>query len=154
MSGYGWLWLIMVNYDWLWLWLWQQTANSKQRTTNNEQRTTTKTVRTVRVASEKERKGKNRVVERERPTEVVRKRKEEERVAKWFGRWLWVADTGSIDFQWGYWWMCEREGKKRWAKDGWRRRKLRKRWMVVDYLDRVVLVPIHSYSRNSYPWSV
>ena len=61
----------MTDYDY----------DNKQRTTNNN-----KTVRTVRVASEKEWKGKNRVVERERTTKIIRKRKEEERVAKRFGR--------------------------------------------------------------------
>ena len=61
----------MTDYDY----------DNKQRTANNN-----KTVRTVRVASEKERKGKNRVVERERTTKIIRERKEKERVAKRFGR--------------------------------------------------------------------
>ena len=48
----------MIGYDWLWLWLVdysRQTKNKKQQTTNNNNKNT---VRTVRVASERRRRGR------------------------------------------------------------------------------------------------
>ena len=73
----------MMGYDWLWLWLVdysRQTKNKKQKTANNKQQQ--KYRAHGKSGIRKEKKGKNRVVERERTTCDVRKKKGEEPLAK------------------------------------------------------------------------
>ena len=74
----------MIDYDWLWSWLvdyFPQTKNKEQKTANNKQQQQ-KYRAHGKSGIRKEKKGKNRVVERERTTCDVRKKKGEEPLAK------------------------------------------------------------------------